>query len=109
MKAAMVILGTVEEQQAAGDHELIDPTVIDLAEWRAGGRGPSPVFAGGQYRVPEDVIGWWTNPRVEDGRLVVDVETDSIEPANLNFSFAGLAAGGQARLIAVHAHAKKGS
>lgn len=107
MKASVVILGTVAEQEEAGDHTVVDPMAIDLTEWADARMSKAPVFRGGQYRVPDDVVGWWENPRVEEGRLVVDVEVDEMLFDHVSFSFAGIAGGGQARLIAVHATQKK--
>jgi hypothetical protein len=104
-KIGAVILPTVAEQMEAGDPTIIDPDGVDLTEWADPEAKPRPLFAGGRYRVPEDVVGWWTNPRVEDGRLVVDIELNGpYEDGEVRFSFSGLAGGGQARLIAVHAH-----
>lgn len=104
-KQAAVILPTVAEQLETGDHEATDPEEVDLSEWAEPDAKPRPVFAGGRYRVPEDIVGWWTNPRVEDGRLVVDIEVNAgFEEGEMRFSFAGISGGGQARLIAVHGH-----
>lgn len=110
MKATAVILGTREEQEASGEWvNVVDPEVVDLTEWREGGRGSSPVFRDGSYRVPDDIVGSWDNPRVEDGRLLVDVEIPDAFPVDqVSFSFAGMVGGGQARLIAVHAGWKHG-
>lgn len=100
-----VILPSVEEQIEAGDHEVIDPEVVNVEGWEG---KPAPVFRNGEYTVPDSIIGIWKNPRVEDGRLVADIRLQEqyaiVDPEALRFSFTGLHGGGQARLIAVHAH-----
>ena len=109
-----VILPTVAEQQAAGDTTIIDPEAVDLTAWEDGSHVPSPVFANGRMDV-ENIIGIWKNPRIEDGRLVVDIRLqeqhqglvrEDQNESDVRFSFAGLHGGGLARLIAVHAHGR---
>ncbi len=101
----VVILPTVAEQEEAGAEPVVDPAVVDLTPWEQI-RNPAPILSGGLPVVPEAVMGWWSNPRVVDGRLVADVElrSDLIDSGPFRFSFAGIVGGGQARMIAVHGH-----
>ena len=107
-----VILPTVAEQLEEGDLRAIDPNSVDLTEWEDG--HPSPLFAGGNYDL-SSIVGVWSNPRVEDERLLVDVRLqpelerdmlDDLEKGRerMRFSFAGIHAGGVARLISVDVH-----
>lgn len=68
MIATIVILPTVEEQRAAGDSDIIDPAVVKLA-----GEAIT-LWRDFNFRVPEDALAKLTNIRVENGRLVADVE-----------------------------------
>jgi len=103
----VVILPTVAEQQEdAGYDRVVDPESVDLTPWEQD-RAPAPIFESGVYKVPENVMGWWSNPRVVDGRLVADVQMrdDLIDSGPFRFSFAGIVGGSIARMITVHGHA----
>lgn len=96
--ATVVILPTLQEQMESGDDTLIDPEVLHFAGLESG-----PIFRDGQYRVPDDIAGRYSNLRIEDGRLVADVELNADEKSN-HFSPAAMRGGGEARLIAIHGY-----
>lgn len=68
MRATVVLLPSIEEQREAGDHTIIDPAGVKIPP------EGMPVWANFQFNIPDDVMGYAFDIRLEDGRLVADVE-----------------------------------
>lgn len=73
MRATIVVIPTVEEQIAAGDLSVIDPERLRLPD------APMPLFRGQSYQIPRDLLGTVRRMWVEDGRLLGEVEINSVE------------------------------
>lgn len=73
MKGTVVVLPSLDEQIAAGDRDLIDPAGVGTLT-RRDGRGVG-VYAGDAMTK----LGTVTDIRVQDGRLVADVDLPGFE------------------------------
>lgn len=68
MKVTTVLIPTVEEQRAAGDHALVLPAGVKVPDL------PMPLFLNGNYAVPKNVVGWIRRIWLEDGRLMAEAD-----------------------------------
>jgi hypothetical protein len=93
MKFTAVLMPSVAEQRAAGATEVYDPSGIRFQ------RDRQPVFGGGDYRT-ESICGWADNLRIEDGRLIADIETDLPHAFSLGWGMVRRDAGME--LMAIH-------
>lgn len=83
MRATVVLIPTMEEQRAVGRVELIDP---------AGVKQDNPArFLPVHPASGFERIGWASNVRLKDGRLVADIEVDGmrIDDQQARYGFAG--------------------
>lgn len=79
-RVRVVILPTVAEQVANGDHDIVFPKGVRISK----PEGPIPVFMGFEYRVPDDLIGYAYDLRHEDDGIVADIEITEDDPSILD-------------------------
>lgn len=78
MRGTVILIPSIDEQLAAGETDVINPSGVTAMP------GKAPLFWDNDYQ-PENVVGTVDNVRVEDGRLVADIEVNLWE-----MSYAGV-------------------